>query len=164
MFNKNYFLLFFIITISSITFSYDNDKDKPIFLESNCAKWDETSQKSTYVGNVTVTQGSILMKGNLLIVTSKNNKIDEMLISGDKSTYTQTTRTGKIVYGEAKKIQYDIEKSTITFLDEAELVQSNNTIKSNKIIYKTDKENIIAGDNDGKSRVKMILEPKKNNE
>ena len=37
-------------------------------------------------------------------------------------------------------------------------------IDSNKIIYKTNTENISAGDKKGKSRVKMTLEPQKDNE
>ena len=87
-----------------------------------------------------------------------------MEMTGKKATYKQKTASGKIVNGEAKKIQYYLEKSKIIFLNQAILVQSNNIVKSNKIIYKTDSENIIAGDKEGKSRVKMTLEPKKNNE
>ena len=97
-------------------------------------------------------------------MTSKNNEINKMVITGNKSTYKQKTKNGKIVNGEALKIQYFVEQSKIIFLNRAVLVQSNNTVKSNKIIYKTDSENIMAGDKGGKSRVKMTLEPKKNNE
>ena len=74
----------------------------------------------------------------------------------------EKTRTGKIVNGEAKIIEYYMNQSKIIFLKKAILTQSNNVVKSNKIIYKTDSENIIAGDNKGDSRVKMTLEPKKN--
>ena len=55
-----------------------------------------------------------------------------------------------------------MSQSKIIFLKKAILTQSNNIVKSNKIIYKTDSENIIAGDKEGKSRVKMTLEPTKN--
>ncbi len=159
-----YLTVFFIGAISFFAQGYENDKNKPIFLESDSAKWDEESQKSTYRGNVVVTQGSMLLTGDLLIVTSKNNEINEMIITGNKSTYKQKTKNGKIVNGEALKIQYFVEQSKIIFLNQAVLIQSNNIVKSDKIIYKTDNENIMAGDKGGKSRVKMTLEPKKNNE
>jgi len=87
-----------------------------------------------------------------------------MIVTGEKSTYRQKTKTGKIVNGEAKIIEYFMDQSKIIFLEKAILTQSNNIVKSNKIIYKIDNENIIAGDKKGKSRVRMTLEPKKENE
>tara|TARA_B100000242_G_scaffold70297_1_gene44293 strand:- start:1028 stop:1525 length:498 start_codon:yes stop_codon:yes gene_type:complete len=153
-----------MIFYSSLVLSIDSDKDKPIFLESDSAKWDENSQKSTYRGNVVVTQGTMLLTGDLLVVTSKNNEINNMIITGEKSTYKQKTRSGKIVNGEAYEIQYFVENSEIIFLNDAVLTQAKNVVKSNKIIYLTDTENIIAGDKKGKSRVKMTIEPKKENE
>ena len=139
MLNKiKYLIIFFICAISFFAQGYEGDKNKPIFLESDSAKWDEESQKSTYRGNVVVTQGSMLLTGDLLIVTSKNNEINEMIITGNKSTYKQKTKNGKIVNGEALKIQYFVEQSKIIFLNQAVLIQSNNIVKSDKIIYKTD--------------------------
>ena len=87
-----------------------------------------------------------------------------MVITGEKATYKQKTRSGKIINGEAKKIEHFVDQAKIIFLYKAVLTQSNNIVKSNKIIYKTDTENISAGDKKGKSRVKMTLEPKKDNE
>ena len=161
----NKFIFIYVCMIICLpAHSYESDKDKPIFLESDSAKWDEESQKSTYRGNVVVTQGSMVLTGNLLIVTSKNNEINKMTVFGEKATYRQQTRNGKIVNGESKKIEYYADKAKIIFLNKAVLTQSNNTVRSNKIIYQTDSENIMAGDKKGKSRVKMTLEPKKDNE
>jgi len=87
-----------------------------------------------------------------------------MVITGEKAKYKQKTITGKIINGEAKKIQYYVDKAKIIFLDKAILTQTNNIVRSNRIVYKTDTENITAGDKKGKSRVKMTLEPKKDNE
>tara|TARA_S200000501_G_scaffold290349_1_gene275348 strand:+ start:4120 stop:4626 length:507 start_codon:yes stop_codon:yes gene_type:complete len=153
-----------IVISSTCLFANESDSEKPVFLESDSAKWDEESQKSTYRGNVIVTQGSMLLTGDLLIVTSKNDKINKMVITGEKATYKQKTRSGKIINGEAKKIEHFVDQAKIIFLNKAVLTQSNNIVKSNKIIYKTDTENISAGDKKGKSRVKMTLEPKKDNE
>jgi lipopolysaccharide export system protein LptA len=156
--------IIFISATSTVLQAYESDSDEPIFLESDSAKWDEESQKSTYRGNVIVTQGSMLLTGELLIVTSKNNEINRMVITGEKAKYKQKTITGKIINGEAKKIQYYVDKAKIIFLDKAILTQTNNIVRSNRIVYKTDTENITAGDKKGKSRVKMTLEPKKDNE
>tara|TARA_B100001769_G_C21929813_1_gene501134 strand:+ start:149 stop:655 length:507 start_codon:yes stop_codon:yes gene_type:complete len=168
MLNKNlYFILVllnFINFYSSYSYAFESDSKEPIFLESDSAKWDEESQVSTYRGNVIVTQGSMLLTGELLIVKSKNDKINKMVITGDKATYKQNTSSGKIVNGEAKKIEHYVDQSKIIFINKAVLTQSTNIVRSNKIIYKTDTENILAGNKDGKSRVKMILEPKKDDE
>ena len=162
MFNKIKNLIFIILLLfGNYVYANESDRTEPVFLESDSAKWDEESQKSTYRGNVIVTQGTMLLTGDLLIVTSKNNEISHMIITGEKSTYRQKTRAGKIVNGEAKIIEYYMSQSKIIFLKKAILTQSNNIVKSNKIIYKTDSENIIAGDKEGKSRVKMRLEPTK---
>jgi len=165
MSNKvKHLIISILFLFSNYIYAYGDDKNEPIYLESDSAKWDEESQKSTYRGNVVVTQGTMLLTGNLLIVTSKNNEISHMIVTGEKSTYRQKTKTGKIVNGEAKIIEYFMDQSKIIFLEKAILTQSNNIVKSNKIIYKIDNENIIAGDKKGKSRVRMTLEPKKENE
>ena len=69
--NIIFFTFIIFISAASTYYAYESDSDKPIFLESDSAKWDEESQKSTYRGNVIVTQGSMLLTGELLIVTSK---------------------------------------------------------------------------------------------
>ena len=82
MLNKNlYFILVllnFINFYSSYSYAFESDSKEPIFLESDSAKWDEESQVSTYRGNVIVTQGSMLLTGELLIVKSKNDKINKI--------------------------------------------------------------------------------------
>ena len=163
MLNKIIIFIFFLYISTGITlsYSYEPDRKKPIFLESDSAKWDEESQKSTYRGNVVVTQGSMLLTGELLIVTSRNNEINRMVITGEKATYKQKTVSGKIINEKKKKIQYYVDRSKIIFINKAILTQTNNIVRSNKIIYNTDSENITAGDKKGKSRVKMTLEPKK---
>ncbi len=121
-------------------------------------------KKALIEGNVVVTQGTMLLTGDLLIVNSKNNQINKMTITGEKATYKQKTKSGKIINGEAKKIEHYVNQAKIIFKNKAVLTQTNNIVKSNKIIYKTDTENISAGDSEGKSRVKMTLEPNKDDE
>ena len=76
---NNFFTKIIIATLFTIQISAVNaqnvDQGQPIFLESDSAKWDETSQKSTYRGNVKVTQGSMKLTGDILVVTTKNSKI-----------------------------------------------------------------------------------------
>ena len=66
--NFKIFLIVVFLLSNSIVNAENADKDKPVFLESDSAKWDEETQKSTYRGNVVVTQGTMLLTGNLLIV------------------------------------------------------------------------------------------------
>ena len=111
MFNKIKNLIFIVLFLfGNYVYANEPDRNEPIFLESDSAKWDEESQKSTYRGNVVVTQGTMLLTGDLLIVTSENNEINHMIVTGEKSTYRQKTRTGKIVNGEAKIIEYYMRK------------------------------------------------------
>ena len=68
----------FLLKNKKTIYLIDSDKDKPIFLESDSAKWDENSQKSTYRGNVVVTQGTLLLTGDLLVVTSKSSVLSDL--------------------------------------------------------------------------------------
>ena len=162
MLNKFTAYLFTIVIFFSSSLYANPDKGKPIFLESDSAKWDEDSQKSTYRGNVVVTQGSLLITGDLLIVTQENNEINHMVVTGEKATYKQNTSSGKVVNGESLIIEYFINQFKIVFLEKAIITQSNNILKNDKIIYKTDSENIIAGNEKEGSRVKMTIKPKNN--
>jgi len=70
MSNKvKHLIISILFLFSNYIYAYGDDKNEPIYLESDSAKWDEESQKSTYRGNVVVTQGTMLLTGNLLIVT-----------------------------------------------------------------------------------------------
>ena len=72
---NSFFTKIIIITLLTVQLSpvsaQNVDQGQPIFLESDSAKWDENSQKSTYRGNVKVTQGSMKLTGDILIVTTK---------------------------------------------------------------------------------------------
>ena len=81
----------------------------------------------------------------------------KLINKSDFNIISNTTRDKKIRVIKDKK-------SKIIFLNNDVLTQSNNVVKSNKIIYATDSENIIAGDKKGKSRVKMTIEPKREDE
>ena len=70
--------------------------------------------KSTYRGNVGYTGDYAFNRGFLLIVTSKNNEINNMVITGKNQTYKQKTQI-KIVNGEAYEIQYFVENPRLFF-------------------------------------------------
>ena len=86
-----------IATNVNFVFAYESDSKKPIFLESDSAKWDEETQKSTYRGNVVVTQGTMLLTGDLLIVTSENNEINKMTITGKKQHINKKLKVVKLL-------------------------------------------------------------------
>ena len=84
------------------------DRDKPIDLEADTVKVDDAKQISTYSGNVILTQGTLIIRADKLIVREDSAGFQHSTSTGNPTTFKQK-REGKNEYmeGSAQRIEYD---------------------------------------------------------
>ncbi|MDO8810605.1 MAG: LptA/OstA family protein, partial [Gallionella sp.] len=62
-------LLAIIFFYTPTSFAEHADRDKPIHLEADQVRIDDAQQISTFIGNVKLSQGTLLIRGDKIVVT-----------------------------------------------------------------------------------------------
>jgi lipopolysaccharide export system protein LptA len=156
---KIYTLIILLSTLAPSVQALTDDSTKPINIQADSAEINDVTGISTYRGNVTITQGSTVLTGDIVILETANKKVNKIITEGTLSTFKQTTDDGRKVNAEAEKMVYSITGNEITLTRNAKLTESGNTFASDKITFYTDKEIVTAGSSSGSDRVNITVFP-----
>lgn len=150
-----------MVLASSSAFALKDDVNQPINIVSDNQSLDMEKSVVTFTDNVVVTQGSIVIKANKVIITrpaEKSGKKETVEAFGTPVTFHQQLDNGKPVDGKANKVHYDLGKEFLTLTNNAELKQLDSKINGSVITYDVKKQQLKANGN-GKSRVTTVLIP-----
>lgn len=136
---------------------------------------DEHSGLSIYRGNVRLEQGSLRITAQELTLRMENGRLQRMEILGTETSpalFRQLTDAGEEAQGTARRIEYSAPDSRMVLLGQAELLQGNNHIRSDRIDYNTESNSFAAGRSpesrpgNGRlqpdERVRIIITPQQN--
>ncbi|HEY0338044.1 MAG TPA: lipopolysaccharide transport periplasmic protein LptA [Burkholderiales bacterium] len=146
------------------------DRDKPINLEADRVTVDDAKQIATFTGNVVLTQGSMILRG------------DRMEVRQDKAGFKQGTTWGGLAYfrqkregfdefieGWAERIEYDSRADKVQMFNRAMLKRGQDEVRGSYISYDVTSEFFqvtgssgpkAAGARPGDGRVRAIMQPK----
>ena len=144
------------------------DRNKPIHLEADRVTVDDAKQIATFTGNVVLTQGTMILRG------------DRMEVRQDRDGFKQGTTWGKLAYfrqkregfdelieGWAERIEYDSRADKIEMFNRAMLKRGQDEVRGNYISYDANTEFFqVAGGpkssnaRPGEGRVRAIMQPK----
>jgi lipopolysaccharide export system protein LptA len=146
------------------------DRDKPINLEADRVTVDDAKQIATFTGNVVLTQGSMILRG------------DRMEVRQDKAGFKQGTTWGSLAYfrqkregfdefieGWAERIEYDSRADKVQMFNRAMLKRGQDEVRGSYISYDVTSEFFqvtgssgpkAAGARPGDGRVRAIMQPK----
>lgn len=149
------------------------DVEQPIEIEADFAELDDAAGRTTYTGNVVVTQGTMRMTGDKLIANfDENRQLVDVYLEGTPAYFKQTPDGGKQdIEGEGLQIEYHQAKSLLYLIDKARLTQGDRLFEGYRINYDT-KRSIITGRGAANAprskdpaqkpgRVKVVIPPKK---
>jgi len=149
------------------------DTSQPVEIEADFAEMDDVEGRTTYVGNVIVTQGSIRMTGEKMRANfDENRQLTEVFLDGAPAYFKQTPDGGKEdIEGEGAQIQYLAKKNQLILIKDARLTQGARLFTGYRINYDT-KNSVITGRGTPQSetpasggerkpgRIKVIIPPK----
>lgn len=155
--------------ISNVALALKDDADQPIEILSETAIADEVKGINTFLGNVEVTQGSMIMHSDKLITYIENGKKggkrEKLVAIGSPDALVkikQAMESGeKSIDGESLRAEYYPEKALLRLIGKAVVHQGKNTYISEVIEY--DSRNAIvkaSKQTAGNQRVRVILQPK----
>lgn len=162
------FLLVGVLLFSANAWSLDTDAQQPIYIESDAATYDEKKGESVYTGNVQVTQGSMRMNSDRLVIlmsetTTKKKELNKMIATGNPVRFKQKPSADKDeIRGKSLRAEYYGSDGKLILLEKAKIVQGKNTYTSDRIEYDTRNSIVKAGAKDSNTkRVHVTLHPKK---
>lgn len=167
------YLLFTLLMTPFVSLALSSDSQQPIEIEADFAELDDQEGRTIYVGNVIVTQGSIRMTGDKLkVLFDETKELEHVHMEGRPAYFKQTPDGGKEdVEGEGLIIEYLAKQSLLHLIQKAKLKQGDRLFTGDRINYDTaasvitargqPKQDKDSGDKPKRSRVKVIIPPKK---
>lgn len=143
------------------------DRDQPINLEADRVTVDDARQISTFTGSVRLSQGSLLILGDKIIVTQSKRGSMHIEAHGKTASFRQKREAAEgYVEGYGERITYDTTSETLLLDVQARLKRDRDEVTGEHITYnaKTDLFQVNAGesgtDTAPQQRVRVILQPK----
>lgn len=161
-------ILLLSVALSTHATAERADKDKPIELEADSVIVDDAKKISTYIGNVILTQGTLVIRAAKLIVREDKNGFQHSTSTGSPTTFKQK-REGKNEYmsGSARRIEYDGRMDKVQLYTKAWVKRGEDIVYGDYISYDANaeyaevmggKKSESAGTSSG--RVRAIIQPK----
>lgn len=143
------------------------DRDKPVNLEADQVLIDDAQQISTFTGNVQLSQGTLLIRGDKIVVVQDKDGFKVGTAYGNTASYRQK-REGldEYVEGYGERIVYDTRAETVDFYVRARVKRDLDEVRGEHITYSAKTEIFQVNSGPATSadappkRVRAVLQPK----
>lgn len=156
-------IVIYIVCLSPTAWALKSDRSKPVKISADHVVVDKKKGVSTYSGDVQMQQGSLVIRGDEVIVHTKNGKLKQITIKGKPASFQQQPDNKQaVVKSKAEHMEYYTNNELLVLQRNAEVIQGNNQFRGNHIEYDTFNSVVRANKgSDSKSRVHAIIEPEK---
>jgi len=145
------------------------DRDKPVNIESDSLIADEAKKVATFDGKVVLTQGSLIIRADRIVVQQDNDGFQRGVATGNPARFRHKREgLGEYIDGEALRIEYDTGVDRVEFFKCARLRRdSGDDIRGDYISYdaRTERFTVKASNEASGSgregRVRATIMPKK---
>ena len=146
------------------------DREKPVNIEADRLSVDDNRQTSVFEGRVVITQGTMQLRADRVVVRQDSNGFQFGTATGNLATFRQKREgVDEWIEGEAERIEYDGKKEFVEFFQRAKLRRDLDETRGNYISYdsKTEffrvqsaKDISATGGAQQGARVRAIIQPK----
>ncbi|VAW96873.1 hypothetical protein MNBD_GAMMA23-1354 [hydrothermal vent metagenome] len=163
---KPLFLLIAVILLPSVSFALSSDQDQPIKIKADNVKLNEKTGISVYNGNVIFTQGSLILKGNKIVIHQPDGRVSKIIVTGKPARFQQQQdNVNQLVQAKAGKMEFITDDERVYLSQNASVSQGANLLKGEQIEYNTRNSTVTAQKGTGnKNRVHAVIEPDKSGE
>jgi lipopolysaccharide export system protein LptA len=116
----------------------DSDKNAPVTINAETTSIDFRTGQRVLTGNVEITQGTLHIRANKVVLVYKGDDIDTATAYGKPVKFKQMPEgQTEMVHGEGLTLKLKQAKNLITLQDNAKIIQGSNTITGKVIYYNT---------------------------
>ncbi|MCT7360298.1 lipopolysaccharide transport periplasmic protein LptA [Thalassolituus pacificus] len=175
MFRNNHRLLasLFLLCSVPVAQALPDDWQQEMTILSERAELDRKAGVVIYEGNVVLTQGTLRIESDRLLIIRTNDTLEEAVAEGstdNPARYQQQVNAGKpLTKAHGTRIHYFAQQREIKVQGNAQLQQDGNQFSGENILYDMTKETVTAsggtnttgqpaGDGE-KQRIKVVIQP-----
>lgn len=112
------------------------DRDQPMYLDADSVNIDDAKQISIFEGHVRLTQGTLLITGDKIVVTETAAGDKHGTVTGKLAHFKQKREgADEIVEGDALRIEYDTQNEFLELFGEAHMKRTNDEVYGDHITY-----------------------------
>ena len=144
------------------------DRDKPINLEADRVTIDDAKKVSVFEGNVVVTQGTLVIRADRMVVREDAQGFNHGTAYGNLANFRQK-RDGvdEYIEGEAERIEYDTKAERLELFNRAQMKRGNDEVRGSYISYEQPTEffKVVGAQQQASGsatpgRVRAVIQPK----
>ncbi len=148
------------------------DRDKPINLEADTVNLDDANKVSIYQGNVQLSQGTLLIRADKLVIKEDAAGLQRATAYGNPASFRQKREgLNEYIEGYGLRIEYDARAEKAELFTQARMKRNQDEVRGNYISYdaKTEFFQVIGGGKEAaapgreKGRVRAVIQPKPKN-
>jgi lipopolysaccharide export system protein LptA len=169
--NHNKILFLCILALSAGQASAEkSDRNKPVDLSADKAEYDGLNKTGLYEGNVVLTQGSIRIQADKVVVKADKRGTTFATASGSPVSFRQKLDgSNDFIEGYGERLEFDTKSDTVQLIDRAFIKRGQDELRGNYISYNSRTEVFrVDGRNNNSSsaapvaggRVHVIIQPK----
>jgi len=137
------------------------DRNQPIDIHADRVNIDEKRGYSEYLGHVEMTQGSLRLEADRVLIYQRGGRLQKVQAHGDPARFSQLPDGRKTrIRAQAQSMEYDADSGQLVLSGQARVVQGANTFAGERIDYNTHNATVRASKGEhGQGRVHAIIEP-----
>ena len=116
----------------SVAHAENADRDKPMNAEADALRYDDLKQTSVFTGNVVITKGSTIIRGERVDVKQDPEGYQQAvsIAAPGKLAYYRKKRDGldEFIEGEGERIEYDSKQDVVKFIRSAVMRRYNGAV------------------------------------
>jgi len=150
-----------LLCFSPLVLALPDDAKQSIHIEADQVDIDDRSGVSAYSGNVRLTQGSIRLQADSIVVHTENRVLVRVIANGQPASFRQKPQIDKDdVTASALQLEYLARDGKLVLSRQASLTQGPNQFSGNRIVYDL-LQNYVRAERDQQSseRVQVVIQP-----
>ena len=145
------------------------DRNKPIHLEADRVTVDDAKQIATFSGNVVLTQGTMVLRGDRMEVRQDKAGFRNGTVWGNLAYFRQKREgVDELIEGWSERIEYDSRAEKVQMFNRAMLKRGQDEVRGSYISYDANTEffQVVGGGTKtanakpGEGRVRAIMQPR----
>ena len=116
----------------SVAHAENADRDKPMNAEADALRYDDLKQTSVFTGNVVITKGSTIIRGERVDVMQDPEGYQQAvsIAAPGKLAFYRKKRDGldEFIEGEGERIEYDSKQDVVKFIRSAVMRRYNGAV------------------------------------
>lgn len=139
-------------------------RDEPIYLEADRVELDDVRGVSTYTGSVSVQQGNMALRGDKVVVHSKDRNPQRYVATGQPARFRQKPESDEPeVVATARELEYAVNDETLKLRGKAVIVQCGDRFEGEHLTYDAANSRVTAAGGES-GRIRMVIQPQRNGE